>query len=118
MEDNQLVVQSLDLAVKIIGLAKELKNAKEYNMSDQIGRSGTSVGANIKEAQFAISRADFIAKMQIALNESNETSYWLELLKRTGYITVDKYKEIENLNVSIRTMLIATLKTSKKAISS
>ncbi len=113
MRDDKLSIQSVDFAVTIINLVKELKNQHESIISNQIGRSGTSIGANIREAQYAHSKADFISKLQIALKESNETSYWLELLFKTNYIDEAKYKEIDNLNISIRTMLIASINTAK-----
>lgn len=113
MRDDKLSVQSVDFAVAIIDLVKQLKTQHETIISSQIGRSGTSIGANIHEAQYAHSKADFIAKLQIALKESNETSYWLKLLYKTNYIDEAKYKEVDNLNISIRTMLIASIKTSK-----
>lgn len=113
MRDDKLSTQSIDFAVIIINLVKELKNRHESIISNQIGRSGTSIGANIREAQYAHSKPDFISKLQIALKESNETSYWLELLFKTNYIDETKYKEIDNLNISIRTMLIASINTAK-----
>ena len=113
MRDDKLSIQSVDFAVTIINLVKELKTRHESIISNQIGRSGTSIGANIREAQYAHSKADFISKLQIALKESNETSYWLELLYKTDYIDEAKYKEIDNLNISIRTMLIASINTAK-----
>ncbi|MDE6060527.1 MAG: four helix bundle protein [Clostridia bacterium] len=114
MYDDKLSIQSMDLAVKIVNLVKELKSKHESIISNQIGRSGTSIGANIREAQYAHSKPDFISKLQISLKESNETSYWLELLYKTNYIDEAKYKEINNLNISIRTMLIASINTAKK----
>ena len=113
MRDDKLSIQSVDFAVTIINLVKELKTRHESIISNQIGRSGTSIGANIREAQYAHSKADFIAKLKIALKESNETSYWLELLYKTDYINETKYKELDNLNISIRTMLIASINTAK-----
>ena len=86
MRDDKLSVQSMDFAVSIINLVKELKLKKESIISNQIGRSGTSIGANIREAQYAHGKADFVSKLQIALKEANETGYWLELLYKTNYI--------------------------------
>ena len=80
----------IDFAIRIVRLNKYLLEQKnEYVMSKQILRSGTSIGANISEAEMAQSTADFIAKMHIALKEANETKYWLELLQKTDYITID-----------------------------
>ncbi len=75
MSESKLRDQSIDFAVSIIDLVKFLKSQKESIISNQIGKSGTSIGANIHEAQYAHGRADFIAKLQIALKESNETAY-------------------------------------------
>ena len=86
MSDSKLCTQSMDFAVSIIQLVKQLKAKRESIISSQIGRSGTSIGANIREAQYAHGKADFIAKLQIALKEANETGYWLELLHQTNYI--------------------------------
>lgn len=86
MRNDQLSVQSMDFAVSIINLVKALKAKHESVISNQIGRSGTSIGANIREAQYAHGKPDFIAKLQISLKEANETGYWLELLYKTCYL--------------------------------
>ena len=113
MQENQLTELSMDFAVKIIELVKFLKHNKETIVSNQIGRSGTSIGANISEAQHAQSKSDFISKMEIALKESNETSYWLKLLNRSGYIDNSCYKTFDSLCTKIRVLLIASCKTAK-----
>lgn len=77
MSESKLRYMSLDFAVSIINLVKELKLKKENIISNQIGRSGTSIGANIREAQYAHGKADFVSKLQIALKEANETGNWL-----------------------------------------
>ena len=114
MRDDKLSVQSMDFAVEIIALIKDLKNQRETIISNQIGRSGTSIGANIREAQYAHGKSDFIAKLQIALKEANETGYWLELLQRTGYLTMESYRNLDARCTSLRAMLIASLNTAKK----
>ncbi len=114
MSESKLRTQSLDFAVSIINLVKQLKEKRESVISNQIGRSGTSIGANIHEAQYAHGKADFIAKLQIALKEANETGYWLELLFRTNYITEAEYKELSAACTSIRVMLIASINTAKE----
>lgn len=114
MRNDQLSVQSMDFAVAIINLVKELRAKKESIISNQIGRSGTSIGANIREAQYAHGKADFIAKLQIALKEANETGYWLELLYKTDYITETEYKRLDTACTSIRVMLIASINTAKE----
>ncbi|MBQ1335010.1 MAG: four helix bundle protein, partial [Clostridia bacterium] len=95
----------MDFAVSIIDLVKDLKSKRESIISNQIGRCGTSIGANIREAQYAHGRADFIAKLQIALKEANETGYWLELLYRTKYLSEVEYKALDTACTSIRVML-------------
>ncbi len=113
MRDDKLSIQSIDFAIEIINLVKQLKAKHESIISNQIGRSGTSIGANIHEAQYANSKPDFIAKLQISLKESNETSYWLALLYKTNYIDEVQYKNLDTLNISIRAMLIASINTAK-----
>ena len=114
MRNDKLSVQSMDFAVSIINLVKYLKENKEHIIANQIGRSGTSIGANIREAQYAHGKADFIAKLQIALKEANETDYWLELLVKTGYITEDQYKSLDTVCTGLRAMLISSINTAKQ----
>ena len=104
----------MDFAISIVNLVKFLKEKRESIISNQIGRSGTSIGANIREAQYAHGKADFIAKLQIALKEASETGYWLELLYKTNYISENEYKELENACAGIRVMLIASINTAKE----
>ena len=113
MSESKLRTQSLDFAVSIINLVKELKLKKDSIIANQIGRSGTSIGANIREAQYAHSRADFISKLQIALKEANETGYWFELLYKTDYIDENAYRKLDCACTSIRVMLIASINTAK-----
>ena len=113
MPEPKLPPQSMDFAVSIIHLVKHLKSQRESIISNQIGRSGTSIGANIREAQYANSRADFISKLQIALKEANETGYWLELLFRTNYISEAEYQSLDSARTRICVMLIASLNTAK-----
>ncbi len=114
MSQSKLRDQSMDFAVQILNLVKKLKAQKENIISNQIGRSGTSIGANIYEGQYAHGRADFIAKFQIALKEANETGYWLELLYKTDYICEDEYKTLSSACTSIRVMLISSINTTKE----
>ena len=86
MKENKLVELSIVFSVDIINLVKMLKANHESIISNQIGRSGTSIGANIHEAQYAQGKKDFIFKLEIGLKEASETGYWLELLYRTRYI--------------------------------
>lgn len=114
MRNDQLSVQSMDFAVQIINLVKDLKAKHESIISNQIGRSGTSIGANIREAQYAHGKPDFISKLQIALKEANETGYWLELLFKTDYIHEQTYKKLDSACTSIRVMLISSINTVKQ----
>ncbi len=114
MHNDELSVQSMGFAVQIINLVKNLKAKHETVISNQIGRSGTSIGANIREAQYAHSKSDFISKLQIALKEANETGYWLELLYKTDYIDEQTYKTLDSACASIRIMLISSINTSKE----
>ena len=113
MSNDKLAEQSMDFAVQIINLVKQLKERRESIISNQIGRSGTSIGANIREAKYAHGPADFISKMQIALKEANETGYWLELLYKTDYISVEQYNFLEAKCKSLRAMLVSSINTAK-----
>ncbi len=113
MRNDELSRQSMDFAVQIINLVKDLKLKHETIISNRIGRSGTSIGANIREAQYAHGKADFISKLQIALKEANETGYWLELLYKTDYIDEQTYRSLDSVCASIRVMLISSINTSR-----
>ena len=114
MKENKLAELSLDFSVDIINLVKLLKSNRESIVSNQIGRSGTSIGANIHEAQYAQGKKDFISKLEIALKEASETGYWLELLHRTGYIDEQLYKALSAKCATLRVMLIASCRTAKE----
>ena len=114
MKENKLVQLSMDFSVDIINLVKHLKANHEMIIANQIGRSGTSIGANIHEAQYAQGKNDFISKFEIALKEANETGYWLELLYRTEYIDEQLFKLLSSKCTSLRVMLIASCKTVKE----
>ncbi len=113
MRNDELSIQSMDFAVQIINLVKNLKIKHETVISNQIGRSGTSIGANIREAQYAHGKPDLILKLQIALKEANETGYWLELLYKTDYIDEQTYKSLDSACASIRVMLISSINMAK-----
>lgn len=114
MEKNKLVEMSMDFSVNIIELVKSLKAKHETIISNQIGRSGTSIGANIHEAQYAQGKKDFVSKLEIALKEASETGYWLELLFRTNYIDEQTFKALSTQCASLRVMLISSCKTVKQ----
>ena len=114
MERGTVREKSLDFAVRIVRLSKYLNKQKhEYVIANQVLRSGTSIGANIAEAQQGISKKTFIAKMSIALAEATETKYWLELLMRTEYLTNDEYESIVKDCRELERMLTAIVKTSR-----
>ena len=114
MAESKLREMSMDFSVDIINLVKYLKSNHETIIANQIGRSGTSIGANIHEAQYAQGKKDFVSKLEIALKEASETGYWLELLYRTNYIDSQQYKLLSDKCASIRIMLIASCKTAKE----
>ena len=114
MTESKLRTQSMGFAIQIIQLVETLREKHISIISNQIGRCGTSIGANIREAQYAHGRADFISKLQIALKEANETGYWLELLYKTNYITETEYKTLDSACSSIRVMLISSINTAKE----
>ena len=115
MAESKLREMSMNFSVDIINLVKYLKSNHEMIIANQIGRSGTSIGANIHEAQYAQGKKDFISKLEIALKEASETGYWLELLHRTNYINDQQYKALSDTCAAIRVMLIASCKTAKSS---
>ena len=115
MNDNVIVDKSFDFAVRIVNLSKYLvEQQKEYVLSKQLLRSGTSIGANVFEAQRGQTKADFTAKMCIALKEANETDYWLKLLHRTEYLTEAQYTSIYEDMQEILGILTAICRTKNK----
>lgn len=114
MGESKLSAVSMDFAVEIINLVKDLRKRHETIISNQIGRSGTSIGANIREANYAQSKADFVSKLQVSLKEANETGYWLDLLLKTQYITSYQYSELSGVCRSLRAMLVSSIRTAKK----
>ena len=114
MANDKLSELSMEFAVEIINLVKRLKEQRESIISNQIGRSGTSVGANIREAKYAHGTADFISKMHIALKETAETEYWLKLLTMSEYITEDMGKSLLNDCLEIKRILVASINTAKE----
>ena len=116
MAESKLRNLSMEFAADIINLVKDLKANRESVISNQIGRSGTSIGANIHEAQYAQGKKDFISKLEIALKEANETGYWLELLRRTNYIDENQFKVLSDKCTSIRVLLISSCRTAKANI--
>ena len=114
MKENIVEEKSFAFAVRIVKLYKYLTEKKrEYVLSKQLIRSGTSIGANICEAQKAQSRADFQSKMYIAYKEANETDYWLRLLYRTDYLTEKEYTDIDS-DIKELIALLTTITNSIK----
>ncbi len=114
MKENKLAEMSVNFSVDIITLVKNLKAQHETVISNQIGRSGTSIGANIYEANYAQGKKDFISKLEIALKEASETGYWLELLHKTNYLNDNDYKLLNDKCTAIRVMLVASCRTAKE----
>lgn len=114
MKDNVLIDRSIFFAARIIKLHRYLiKNQKETIISKQIVRSGTSIGANINEANYGQSKADFISKLHIALKETAETEYWLKLLILSEYITHEMGESLLHDCLEIKRILIASINTAK-----
>ena len=115
MKDDVLLSKSMDFAVRIVNLNKYLsQEKKEHVLSRQMLRSGTSIGANVREAVNAQSRKDFVAKMSIALKEASETEYWLELLFKTEYLTNGQYDSVKTDCSEVAKLLTAIVKTTKE----
>ena len=110
--ENKLADISTEFSIQILKLTDNIKG--HYSLSNQLERSGTSIGANIREAKYAHSRPDFIAKLQIALKECYETEYWIEIGEKAGIISEDVAKSTIHKCGSIRRMLIASVNTAKE----
>lgn len=117
-EKNNLIVdKSFAFAVDIVNFVKQMQNVdKEFVLSKQLLKSSTSIGANINEAQYAQSNADFISKMSIALKETNETCYWLKLLNKTDFLDDNHYNQFNSSVNDIKHILIAIIKNSKSKL--
>ncbi len=115
MRDNVIKVKTLDFAIRIVKLSKYLcDNKNEYLLSKQLLRSGTSVGAMVRESEHSESIPDFIHKLSIAQKEMNETLYWLELRHKTNYITALEYNSINNDAIEIMKIITSIIKTTKQ----
>ena len=107
--------KSKEFAIRIVKLYKYLRKEKqEFVMSNQLLRCGTSIGANLTEALYGISRKDFLSKVSISLKECAETKYWLELLNKTGYLNNNEYKSINDDCTEIIKLLASTVKTTRQ----
>jgi len=117
MSESILKTKSYNFALRIVRFFQFLrKEKKEYVLSKQILKSGTAIGALIREAEFGQSRADFVNKMQISLKEANETDYWLNILRDTGYINDKMFQSLDDDCQELIRLLVATVKTAKKRI--
>ncbi|WP_458627111.1 four helix bundle protein [Winogradskyella sp. PC D3.3] len=117
MSKSILKKKSYAFAILIVKLSQLLvSKKKKYVLSKQLLRSGTAIGALIREAEFAQSKADFINKMSISLKEANETLYWLDLLKDTCYISIETHLIHYNLNKELVAMLVSSIKTTKSRL--
>ena len=114
MQESPLIIKSKEFALKIIRVCNEIKNTKKESvLTNQLVRSGTSVGANIREAFYAHGKADFIAKLQIALKECSESEYWLELLIESGYY--DNNDILEKC-IEVKKLLVTSINTAKSKL--
>ncbi|MBQ2881271.1 MAG: four helix bundle protein [Clostridia bacterium] len=118
MRKDKLGDLSMELSVEVLQLTKELNAMHENVISNQIGRSTTSICANIAESKDAHGRADFIAKLEISLKETNEISKWLEMLWKSEYIDEARYKVLDRKCSTIRFLLVKSITTAKKNIDS
>ena len=114
--ENIIEDKSFRFAIRIVNLYKYLcRTKKEFVLSKQLLRAGTSIGANVAESQQAQSRADFVAKLSIALKETSETKYWLRLLKATDFLTDEESRSIYADCVELEKLLVTILKSTKQA---
>lgn len=115
MRPNIIKEKSFDFAVEIVNLYKELvSEKKEYVMSRQLIKSGTSIGANVREAEFAQSKPVFTNKMSISLKAANETDYWFDLLHATDFLETEKFKKYKPKSREMLRLLVSIVKTSKQ----
>ena len=113
MAENKLADLSTEFAVQILKLTDSIKG--HYSLANQLERSGTSIGANIREAKYAHGKADFIAKLQIALKECYETEYWIEIAQKANIVSGESVKTLLHDCGAIRRMLISSINTSKES---
>ena len=112
MAENKLADLSTEFAVRILKLTDSIKG--HYSLANQLERSGTSIGANIREAKYAHGKADFVAKLQISLKECYETEYWLELAQKAEIVSEESVKSLLHDCGTIRRMLIASVNTTRE----
>ena len=115
---NVLKDKSYNFALEIIMLSKNIQNKNEFVLGRQLMRSGTAIGALIREAEFGQSKKDFINKMSIALKEANESLYWLDLLNDSNIIDTIIYEKLKPINLELIAMLVSSIKTAKASLNS
>ena len=113
MKENVIKEKSFLFAIEIVSLYKVLAERKEFVLSKQLLRSGTSIGANVRESEHAQSKADFIHKLSIALKEANETEYWIDLLFETKYLSQTEFDIIKPKIVELLKLLTSIINSSK-----
>ena len=118
MKENIVKDKSFAFALRVVHLAKYLEGRKEFVLSKQVLRSGTAIGALVREAEHAESKADFIHKMSIALKEANETLYWLELLRQGEYIGHQNFESVRSDSEELIKLLVTIVKSTKGALRS
>lgn len=115
--ENIVATKSYAFAIRVVKLYKHLsQDKKEFVLSKQMLRSGTAIGALIKEAEHAQSKADFLNKMNVALKEANETEYWLMLMKDTEYLSETEFQSIKNDCLELLKLLISIVKSTKTSL--
>ena len=113
--ENVIELKSFDFAIRIVNLYKHLTTVKkEYILSKQLLCSGTSIGANVAEAEQAQSKADFVSKLNIALKETAETKYWIKLLKATEFLSIRESNSLLSDCVELEKLLVSIIKSSKE----
>jgi four helix bundle protein len=113
VKENVIKEKSFLFAIEIVSLYKAIVERKEFVLSKQLLRSGTSIGANVRESEHAQSKADFIHKLSIALKEANETEYWIDLLFETKYLSQTEFENIKPSIIELLKLLTSIINTSK-----
>jgi len=113
VKENVIKEKSFLFAIEVVSLYKVLVERKEFVLSKQLLRSGTSIGANVRETEHGQSKADFIHKLSIALKEANETEYWIDLLFETKYLTQTEFENIKPNIIELLKLLTSIINTSK-----
>jgi four helix bundle protein len=116
-KENIIAIKSYAFAVQIVRTYQQLsQNSREFVLSRQLLKRGTSIGANVKEAAHAQSKRDFLTKMNIALKEANETEYWLKLLNETDYIKTEHYENLNNSCNELISILVKIVSSTKQSL--